>query len=662
MSAPDGFSVSKSKTAFSQAVRQVLEKMGLAPELITTASEKITVEHPQLEVHGEWATNLAMITWPLVREHQPELLEDANNPRSWAGKLLPALEQALTDQGWDPSIFTLEVAGPGFINVTFATAWWEAWVQTWQPDWAKELRAETPQQIIVEFTDPNPFKELHIGHLYSNTVGEAIARLFELRGHQVQRVCYQGDVGMHVAKSIWGLQFLLDEQFPGKSRAEQLAELGKQPLAARVKALGQAYALGSQRFEAEPTLQPAVKRLNTLCFLAAQALLKEQKPGWQPRIQYQELLTQPPTENELAETKLLYTTGRTWSLEYFNSVYQRMGMQFNDFYFESEVGEYGLEIVRSHLEDGIFETSKGAVIFPGSKYGLHDRVFINSLNLPTYECKELGLAPTKFQRFPYDRSVIITGNEINEYFKVLLKAMSLTHPDLAAKTTHLSHGMVRLPTGKMSSRTGKIITGEDVIDQAHAQILPLVAEHGVADPEAAAEIIGVGAMKYAFLKNNIGGDIAFDFETSLRFSGNSGPYLQYTFARCLAVLRKSQVVAVDGVNVTWPTGARLQTKDAHVAEAEEITLVRWLSRASDTLATASDQLAPHVVCNYLFELAQRYNALYQSLPILDAKRSAGDPQTATPAVNMLRVWVTYLTAQTLRQGLEVLGLQTLSEM
>jgi arginyl-tRNA synthetase len=647
MSAQGDGSVSNTKTAFSQAVSRAMEKIGLTPDTIATVSEKITIEHPQLESHGEWATNLAMITWPVVREQQPELLEDANNPRSWAGKLLPMLEDALVDQGWDSAVFTLEVAGPGFINVKFATTWWEDWIQSWQPDWASALRAPSPQKIIVEFTDPNPFKELHIGHLYSNTVGEAIARLFELRGHQVQRVCYQGDVGMHVAKSIWGLQLLLDEQFPGKTRAEQLAELGKQPLSTRVKTLGQAYALGSQRFEAEPTLQPAVKRLNTLCFLAAQDLLKEQKPGWQPRIQYEGLLAQPPTENERSETKLLYTTGRAWSLEYFNSVYTRMGMQFEDFYFESEVAEYGLEIVRAHLADGIFEESKGAVIFPGSKHGLHDRVFINSLGLPTYECKELGLAPAKFDRFPFDRSVIITGNEISEYFKVLLKAMSLTHPDLAAKTTHLSHGMVRLPAGKMSSRTGNIITGEGVLDQAHGQILPLVTEHEVADPEVAAEAIGVGAMKYAFLKNNIGGDIAFDFETSLKFSGNSGPYLQYTLARCLAVLKKSQVVTVDGLDISWPGAA---PTDGGLTAAEEVALVRWLGRASDSFAAASDQLAPHVVCNYLFELAQRYNALYQSLPIL------------TPTVNMLRVWVTYATAQTLRQGLEVLGIRPLVEM
>ena len=150
----------------------------------------------------------------------------------------------------------------------------------------------------------------------------------------------------------------------------------------------------------------------------------------------------------------------------------------------------------SHLEKGVFKKSDGAIIFEGEKYGLHNRVFINSLGLPTYEAKELGLAPAKYKDFPYDLSIIITGNEINEYFKVLLKALSLVSPVLSSKTKHIGHGMVRLPTGKMSSRTGSVITGEWLLDEAKRRITKAFPK---VDGKTA-DLIAVGAVKYALLK------------------------------------------------------------------------------------------------------------------------------------------------------------------
>jgi arginyl-tRNA synthetase len=233
----------------------------------------------------------------------------------------------------------------------------------------------------------------------------------------------------------------------------------------------------------------------------------------------------------------------------FETIYQRLGTQFTDYFFESVVAEYGMQIVKEYLAKGVFENSQGAVIFPGKKYGLHDRVFINSLGLPTYEAKELGLAPEKARRWPYDRSFIITANEINEYFKVLLCALQQVRPDLAAKTRHLSHGVVRLPEGKMSSRTGNILTGTWLIDEAKQRLEHIItANHpdwSEGERDTVAEQVAVGAIKYALLKGALGRDIAFQFETSLSFEGNSGPYLQYTAARADAVLKKSTKTDVE---------------------------------------------------------------------------------------------------------------------
>src|SRR3989344_6465982 len=176
-----------------------------------------------------------------------------------------------------------------------------------------------------------------------------------------------------------------------------------------------------------------------------------------------------------AEVADIYSKGRGWSLEYFENIYKRLGAKFDFYYFEREVGETGLQLVKEYLDRGVFEKSDGAIVFPGEKYGLHRRVFINSEGLPTYEAKELGLAPTKYKNFPYDLSVIVTGSEIIDYFKVLIAALKEIYPSLAEKTRHVAHGMVRLAHGKMSSRTGEVMRAENLLDEVKRRALELMA-------------------------------------------------------------------------------------------------------------------------------------------------------------------------------------------
>ena len=157
-------------------------------------------------------------------------------------------------------------------------------------------------------------------------------------------------------------------------------------------------------------------------------------------------------------------------MDYFEEIYKILGTKFDYYYPESIVGEFGLKIVKENLKKGFFELSEGAVVFPGEKYGLHTRVFVNSLGLPTYEAKELGLAVKKYEDFSYDKSIIVVGNEIKEYFKVLHKALLITYPELGKKTTNLCTGMVRLPEGKMSSRTGSVVTLEWMFEEIKTKL------------------------------------------------------------------------------------------------------------------------------------------------------------------------------------------------
>ena len=325
----------------------------------------------------------------------------------------------------------------------------------------------------------------------------------------------------------------------------------------------------------------------------------------------------------------LYETGRQWSLEAFEVIYKRLGTKFDFYYFESEVGEPGKKLVLEFLKKGVFEKSDGAIIFRGEKMGLHNRVFINSLGLPTYEAKEMGLAPTKYKDFPYDVSIIVTGNEVSAYFKVVLAALSKVSPDLAKKTTHIGHGMVRLPEGKMSSRTGNIKTGEWLLDETKKRLL----EAYPSMQESIAEKVAVGAVKYALLRVGVGRDIVFNFDSSLSFEGESGPYLQYTYARTQSVLKKIK-------------SEKLKVKSEKELTGEEQLALRLLYRFPEIAEEAAENYAPSTLCTYLFDLAQAFNLFYQKDPILSAEEKTRE----------LRIVLTKRVGEVLKTGLHLLGI------
>ncbi len=608
----------------------------------------VKLNYPKDLKHGDFTTNVALSLFSLLKESGRK----DDSPLLVAQKLVTVLKESWSTKrgGFSNSVIWIDRVSaeqPGFINFWLTNTYLHqlnssissgADIERWL---SKNLRGK---KVIVEFTDPNPFKEFHIGHLYSNIVGEAICRLEEAVGAQVKRACYQGDVGMHVAKSLWGMW----------QKKEQIAELSSLPLSKRAQFLGQAYALGASVYETDAGAKQAIQEINQVVYQRLD--LSQESPS----------STVQKTDFSSVEFMELYHLGRQWSLEYFAWLYDRLGMKFDYFFFESQVGRAGVAIVKEYLAKGVFETSQGAVIFPGSKHGLHDRVFINSLGLPTYEAKELGLAPTKYAQYAYDRSIIITGNEIDEYFKVLLKAMSLTHPDLAEKTTHLSHGMVKLPEGKMSSRTGKVITGEWLMNQATEQMVDRLRS---TRPELSAtkqakigSEIALGAIKYALLKSNIGGDVVFSFEQSLAFSGNSGPYLQYTAVRCMGVLRKATAamqlssisILIDLLKNIKVDIDQLDAKTSYTSLDKD--LLRIIARYFDTLEMAAAKYTPHSLTEYLYEFAQKLNYWYDKQKIIELESG----KLTQPA--QLKLSLALTAYQVLFHGLSVLGINIPEEM
>ena len=291
------------------------------------------------------------------------------------------------------------------------------------------------------------------------------------------------------------------------------------------------------------------------------------------------------------------------------------------------------------LKRGVLEESEGAVVFRGERVGLHTRVFRNALGLPTYEAKDLGLALLKWERWEYDRSVIVTANEVDEYFKVVLKVLAELYPDLVEKMEHVSHGVMKLPSGKMSSRTGQVVAGEDLLNDLQAVVLKRMGESG-GEAAKKADVIGVGALKYAVLKQDRKQDIVYERERLLNLEGNSGPYVQYTYARGRSVLRKLKIK-----NEKFKIIVQNSKLDG-----EERRVVRWLVRYPEVVEEAGKGFAPQKVAGFLYELASRYNQFYNQCRIVGDEREE------------VRVAITAAVTQVLKNGLGLLGIEVVERM
>lgn len=525
------------------------------------------------EQFGDYATNVALRLSKKVGQ----------NPREIAEKIVSRLDGS--------QVQSAEVAGPGFINVTLKD---EALLEMVVTDPEKTL---LNKQVVAEYSDPNPFKVLHAGHLYTSVVGDAIANLLENAGATVHRVNFGGDVGLHVAKALWGMVADLGGELP-----EKLSQIDQTQ---RSEWMARCYQTGTAAYEDDESAKLEITAINT---------------------QIYDFHTQDDRTSRLAQ---IYWTCREWSYSYFDAFYAQIGTTFEKYYPESETAPLGLKTVQEYIGT-VYEESDGAIVFKGEEHGLHTRVFINKNGLPTYEAKDVGLALKKWQDYQFDKSVIITGNDIVEYMKVVMKSLEAFLPEATARTTHITHGMVKLAGGvKMSSRKGNFLRAIDVLEAAEQA--NTTANEGAGDT-----LVSLGAVKYAFLKQRIGGDTIFNPEESVSLQGNSGPYLQYAHARATSILAKTQAEQPSSVT--------------DLLQPAERSLVRKLSEFPEVVAQATEDLAPHHICTYLYELAQTFNRFYED------NRVIGDERETT------RLYLVSLYGTTLKSGLNLLGIETPEKM
>lgn len=531
---------------------------------------KVEVTRPEPQF-GDFATNAALqLAKPLGR-----------NPREIAEEIAANLR----DTG---NYEKVEVAGPGFINITLSGSVLLALIR-------EEPQAlNVGQNVVLEYSCPNAFKELHTGHLYQTIFGDILARLLLVSGATVHRTSFGGDVGLHVAKCLWGMR-----QELGGEKPEKLADI-PDDVFERSRWISRCYVIGATAYEGDEATKNDIDELNKTIY------------GFHD------------TNDHDSPLAKIYWQTRQWSFDYFDAFYQTIDVVPMRYIPESSTAPIGLKVVREQLLKGNLKESEGAVVFEGdeSKH-LHTRVFVTSRGLPTYETKDIGVIWLEKQDYQFDRRYLITGNDQREYMRVVFAAAETFRPELAGTMTHLTNGTVRFADGKkMSSRLGNVTRAVDVLDVVREKVRSLVSD------ESNVEAVTLGAIKYVFAKYKLGGDIAFDINETVSLAGNSGPYLQYAHARARSVLEKSNAVFAQ------PTKVLL----------EDRALVRKLGEYHEVVAHAAKSLEPHYICNYLFELAQEFNRYYENNRVI-----GGDLEEH-------RVSLVALYADTLKAGLAILGI------
>lgn len=494
------------------------------------------------------------------------------NPKELGTELAEILSKKLPD-----GISKVETAGPGFINFYFAREEFAKTVESIGESWGRN-EEHTGEKIGIEYYQPNFFKALHVGHLLNAMVGESLARLMEFSGATVYRIAYYADIGPHIAKAIWGLQ--------------ELAINPETP-----EDLSRAYEYGSLKYKEDSGAKEVIDEINRKIY-----------------------------QGEDEKVQRLYKQGTEISKIQVQSLLDRLGISFDKTFYETEGGEIGKSLVLERVGE-VFEKSEGAIIFRGESYGLHTRVFLTSKELPVYETKDLGLAKLKLDAFSADRLLYVVDVEQTGYFNVILKVIELVFPALQGKVKHVAHGRLRLPDGRMSSREGKVILANEILNELQEAVLPRAGEKKIA------EQVGQAAMHYLILRQSLGSNIVFDKNQALSFEGDSGPYLQYSYVRAMSVLQKSSSTP----SIDSPT--------PHVPKFE-----RMLPRFPHVVSRAISEYEPHHVTTYLTELAAAFNSWYASERIIDTLDEA------------YKLQLVQAFATTMKNGMWLLGIEAPEKM
>ena len=461
-----------------------------------------------------------------------------------------------------------------------------------------------PKKIMVEYFHANTHKAIHIGHVRNICLGESLCRIFEFTGNEVIRVNYQGDIGPHVAKCLWGLINLKDK-------------IGEVPSENRLRFLGNVYMQANALIEADEKLQAESKKL-LLDIYAGDKKLKK-----------------------------LWNESRKWCLEEFEELYKEFSVKYNEFYFESEMEFPAREISENLVKQGIAKESDGAIIIDLKKENLGVFVLRTRDGTALYSSKDIVLAKRKLSEHNLDKSIHVVGKEQELHFKQLFRSLSLMGPkemDFAKKSHHLIYGLVMLPTGKMSSRQGSVVfydeLKEQLVSHASSEVRKRHPEWKDSEVAETARKIAFAALKLGMVSRDNEKEFVFDWEKALSLEGETGPYIQYAYARICSIQKKH--------------GKKLPSKAKFglLKEKEEARLIRKLSQFPATVESASKNYRPIVVARYLLDLSQVFNNYYHAHQIISS-----DKETTNARLLLISA-----VKQVIKNGLTLLAIDVTERM
>lgn len=516
----------------------------------------------------------------------------------------------------------------GFLNITIDDSYYLEAFTVMQAHEQFGIQQEKEEgAVLVEYSSPNTNKPLHLGHIRNNLLGYSVAEILKASGKKVYKTQIINDRGIHICKSMLAWKLFGGGETPASSGLKGDKLVGNYYVAfdkAYKKEVAQLISDGRSREEAEQEA-PLIKE--------AQEMLRQWEAG-------------------ATEVVTLWKTMNAWVYEGFKETYENLGVDFDQLYYESNTYLLGKDVVEEGLQSGVFfKKDDGSVWIDLTDEGLDEKIVLRSDGTAVYMTQDIGTAIQRVRDFPDINGMVYTvGNEQDYHFKVLFLILKKLGYSWASHLYHLSYGMVDLPSGKMKSREGTVVDADDLIfemTQTAANIsreLGKLEAYSEEEKSALYKTIGLGALKYYILKVDPKKRILFDPEESVDFQGNTGPFIQYTYARIQSILRKAaHIVHLKNYNYT-------QIINLHLKEKE---LIKLLLAFPDTISLAAAQYSPALIANYTYDLVKEFNSFYQQVSILGEE----DEQTKT-----FRVLLSAKVAEVIKTGFGVLGIQVPERM
>ncbi len=608
-----------------------------------SGSHDFDLDFPENEAFGDFSCNVALQL--KAQSSKLKSISQNSNPRQIAEEIVKKLKEknkqslAKSEFGNLKSIIDkIEVAGPGFINF-----WLKPDVLV---DNLMQIASEKEKYGTstigkgktwgIEHTSPNPNKAMHLGHLRNNVTGMAIANIAEASGYKVVRDCIDNDRGIAIAKLMWGyLKFAkkdgketedIDYWFTHQNEWQTPEELKLRP----DRFVDQLYVKGASDFETGKEIEEKVRKIVV---------------DWEAKDE---------------KTWVLWKKVLGYSYEGQELTLKRLGNKWDKVWHEHEHYQAGKDLVELGLKKGVFKKSEGAIVTDLTKYKLPDTVVIKKDGTALYITQDLALTKLKKETFKADKLFWVIGPEQSLAMKQVFAVCEQLGIGKLADFVHLAYGYMSLKgQGKMSSRLGNVIYIDELLDLAKAKVKKIMdgSDFKPAEMDKISESVGVGAVKYSILRVGRLQDMAFDINESVSIEGNSGPYLQYTVARTNSVLAKSE--------------AYVQGRSLHVEysnlNGEELLVLRSLVRFSEVITVAAKTYSPNLLCNYLYDLAQKYNGFYNKHRIIEGTRheaigNSGETSAQSLIPSAFRLALTAATGQVLKNGLKLLGMESPERM